>query len=280
MRIKKNIDTVKAIEPEFSMAKGVDPATGELITAEDFNDAIFKMISNNGCLAHLDTDEDTVSDIVGRGEAINNASIIFYNRGTELFRNLIFRINTMYNDKVSQENPFLYRKMLDCNNRGRNHYPIEHIKFICLSTYRYTNIDKCSLPTYEVDMDDRSMNSFTAILKKLCTLELYINMNFEDIKLIGLSAASLAYNEVMDMYYERYANIGLLDDYKKIAGEMTALLLANIEEIIDILFAEARGFYTNNMGAVEAGPFTSYEQMSSMYTNRRNERLSVFVKEN
>lgn len=280
MRIKKNIDTVKAIEPEFSMAKGVDPATGELITAEDFNDAIFKMISNNGCLAHLDTDEDTVSDIVGRGEAINNASIIFYNRGTELFRNLIFRINTMYNDKVSQENPFLYRKMLDCNNRGRNHYPIEYIKFICLSTYRYTNIDKCSLPTYEVDMDDRSMNSFTAILKKLCTLELYINMNFEDIKLIGLSAASLAYNEVMDMYYERYANIGLLDDYKKIAGEMTALLLANIEEIIDILFAEARGFYTNNMGAVEAGPFTSYEQMSSMYTNRRNERLSVFVKEN
>lgn len=280
MRIKKNIDTVKAIEPEFSMAKGVDPATGELITAEDFNDAIFKMISNNGCLAHLDTDEDTVSDIVGRGEAINNASIIFYNRGTELFRNLIFRINTMYNDKVSQENPFLYRKMLDCNNRGRNHYPIEYIEFICLSTYRYTNIDKCSLPTYEVDMDDRSMNSFTAILKKLCTLELYINMNFEDIKLIGLSAASLAYNEVMDMYYERYANIGLLDDYKKIAGEMTALLLANIEEIIDILFAEARGFYTNNMGAVEAGPFTSYEQMSSMYTNRRNERLSVFVKEN
>ena len=289
MRNNKGIDMVRPIKPnkrkESTPTSNVTNLTGcESIIADDFNDVLFNMVTNGNCLAHLDTDGvgDSMNDIVGRGEAINNISIIFHNKGIELFRNLIYTINNVYTTKLQQECPLLYKKIIEADNnyRGHDYRILNDLEFI--NTFRFNNNFRNELlPTYTIDADKcMSVVTFSSTITKLCTLEMYINMNLEDIHLIGLSAASLAYEEVINRYYIEYYNTGLMNDYKRIAGEVSVLLLNGIESIINILFADARQFYNNNIGAIEAGPFISYEQMASMYTNKRNERLSVFVKEN
>lgn len=290
MRNNKGIDMVRPIKPnkrkESTPASNVTNLTGcESIIADDFNDVLFNMVTNGNCLAHLDTDGvgDSMNDIVGRGEAINNISIIFHNKGIELFRNLIYTINNVYMTKLQQECPLLYKKIIEADNnyRGRDYRILNNLEFINTSRFN-PHFHNELLPTYNTIDPDKCMSTvtFSSTITKLCTLEMYINMNLEDIHLIGLSAVSLAYEKVIDRYYIEYYNTDLMNDYKRIAGEVSVLLLNGIESIINILFADARQFYNNNMGAIEAGPFISYEQMASMYTNKRNERLSVFVKEN